>query len=65
MPGKYCRNVDGSCIGDRAVRSDELHRHCEEVHDEEEETAEKQKEQLWTEGHKHFTEVGRIAEITT
>ena len=34
------------------------------MHDEEE-TAEKQKDKFYTECHKHFTEVGRIAEITS
>ena len=46
---------------------DELQRRCERAYDDEEKTAEKQNERIVkfnAEGHRHFTEVGKVADIT-
>ena len=58
--------VDGRFTQDRAVWTEELQRHCEEVYDEEE-TIKKQKErssQFNTQGDRKFADEGRRAEVT-
>ena len=64
MPKK---KAAGRFTEDRAVWRDELQRHCEDLCDNQEKTAETQRERIMTfkaEGDKHFTEDGRIAEST-
>ena len=59
--------VEGIFVEHRAVWKDELPRRCEEVYDDQEETAEKQKERIMKfkmAGDKPVTEDGRIAEVT-
>ena len=60
--------VDGRFAEDRSVCGEtELRRHCEEVHDDMEETAEMQEERIMKSkiaGDRHVTEDEGIAEIT-
>ena len=60
-------HVNGSFTDDREAWKKELQRHCVEVHVDPEETAEEQEKRIAKyerDGDRHFTEEGRVAEIT-